>query len=117
MLRIEKREFTVVLAVGAAIAILYRYWLLAPVLKYLTAVQWWLVAILVAMLIGVASAILRLRLYILAGSVSQRCSSGEYGQNFGFRLIGLTRSSRHSSRICSAEGFPFAVSFAHFINV
>jgi hypothetical protein len=53
------------------IAILYRYWLITPVLQYLSFGQWLLVAIVIAAASGVALALLRLPILALAcGSVA-----------------------------------------------
>lgn len=49
----------------AAIAILYRYWFIAPVLQRLTIGQWRLTACAVAAACGVLLAVLRFRLVVL----------------------------------------------------
>jgi hypothetical protein len=48
------------------IAVLYRYWLVTPVLKYLSIGKWYLVAIVVATATGCVMSLLRLPTVVLA---------------------------------------------------
>jgi hypothetical protein len=57
--------------VGILIAILYRYWLVTPVLQYLSIRKWYLVAIVVAAAIGGVMSLLRLpTLALMCASVA-----------------------------------------------
>lgn len=58
-------------AVALAIAVLYRYWLVTPVLQYLSVGKWFLVAIAVAAVTGCLMSLLRLStLALLCASVA-----------------------------------------------
>lgn len=60
MRRSTKTEFTFALIVAALISILYRYWLICPILRCLSLGPWRLVAVFVAVTIGSASSLLGL---------------------------------------------------------
>ena len=49
---------------AAATAILYRYWLLAPVLRFVSSASWWGIGIVSAALLGALFSWLALRLWI-----------------------------------------------------
>jgi hypothetical protein len=62
------RVFPTAFVAAAVIAILYRYWLIAPVLHYLNVNQWRLIAIVVAAASGCVLSLFRLPMLPLASA-------------------------------------------------
>lgn len=79
-----KREVIFVSILAAFIAILYRYWLILPVLEYLTIGQWRLVALLIAATIGVLMSRLKLSLLaVVCSSTVGLLLGGTWAAHFG----------------------------------
>lgn len=60
MLSIDRRQVITSVVMTALVAILYRYWLVSPVLQYVTIGQWHIIAIVVATACGGVFSLLRL---------------------------------------------------------
>ena len=64
---LRRREIFGTSLTALIIGILYRYWLVAPVLRYVSISQWRFIAIVVAAACGVVSALFGLRVLALTG--------------------------------------------------
>lgn len=58
------RELILTTILAILVGVLYRCWLIYPILQLLTIGQWRLVALLVAVALGMLSALLRIRTYV-----------------------------------------------------
>ena len=70
MSRIRVREFVLALLLLVATSILYRYWLVFPILQYLSLWQWRTVAIVVAVILGALSSLIGLRTQVAATAIT-----------------------------------------------
>ena len=69
MRRLLARELFLATILAVFTAVLYRYWLIFPILQYLAITRWRLVALLVAVILGSLAALLRIRTYFCGGAV------------------------------------------------
>lgn len=83
MFRTSRREFTIALIVAALISMLYRYWLVYPILRSLSLGQWRWVAVSVAAAIGATCSLLGLPMRaIVTAAVVGLLSGGTWAALF-----------------------------------
>ncbi len=83
MSRTTKREVAFAIILAGLISILYRYWLVYPILHYLSLDQWRCAAILVAAVIGATCSLVRLPIRaVVAAMVAGLLSGGTCAVSF-----------------------------------
>ena len=76
MSRTTKREVTFAIVLAGLTSILYRYWLVYPILHYLSLDQWRCAAILLAALIGATCSLVRLPIRAVLAATAVGLLSG-----------------------------------------